>query len=403
MNLQQKAFKIASYIFIAFITLLIILTFGMPDFISSSAGAKQGFVAEVGDEVITKTQLNRTVARMKQQYNVPNLPDSLIEGQAIQGLISQKLLTLISHDTGLYPGQDAQTAILARLIKENFPEHIKNGRLDVQSMQKFLNERNLTISELRTILLNNYVYNQNRRLLNSLNTESPFARAADQLLAETTVSLDIIALGKAEKEEMLKKRITISENEIQKKFKDEYLSENKEATLDKNRREAIKISLRKEKLPDAEKKWQAELQEAVKNGQFNKAIRTTGKLAFKLNNLSLNADPDQKKPESATTLAPLKQSAGYRRFIASAAPGSVSEIIEAEGNIYIIRLISRNTPEDIVTPQQLAQNSEKLPDEKETEPPPAGQNRYFGDFINATLELARESYEIRRYSTGAQQ
>ncbi|MDH4262943.1 MAG: SurA N-terminal domain-containing protein [Spirochaetia bacterium] len=289
MKLGEKVYRAITYGFIVFIVGLIILTFGMPSFMGDSAKADRFLAAKVGDEVVTKKEVQNLKTNM---LNMPQFQsfasnEDFLNRYALDYLVSEKLQINMQKNTGIYPLSDAKDVIVNRFLVKNFKEYQINNGIDYPRFKKeFMEPRRITDNDIISQVFRDSVY-KNRQLFDKFESVSGYELADLHLLKNTKISYEILVFTPDEKKKVLKNLIGITEKDIVDKFNKDYLSKDKKDTLTDLKREAITQTLINEKRAKVEGEWMSALKNEAKSISLNQLSKKYGGIYISLNNISL--------------------------------------------------------------------------------------------------------------------
>lgn len=379
MNFRHRWLQLVSYVFIGFVVLLIVLMFGMPDFLGSSALSTSGFAAKVGNETITKRDLALQKNAIMERYGLNADQGSFITSQALEQLIQYRILNILADKAGFKPEGKAVDVVLASAYRNYFPEYIEGNRFNFTELENDFRRQRRSRSEFEFKVLESRPYETSAFLFNSLNHTNSLE---SQVVAEMNsyhYSVEIAVLTPEDIDDFTRKSWHPSEADIQKEFETEYQKKDKTATLTPIVREAIISSLTKRKSQERQAGLVKEITASLKESDFLSVAR---KYSFRLHNfrdLSLADSLDRKKPADWPSLAPLESS---EKFLSSVfKEGQTTGPLETGGNIYLIRagkLVSEGIPESPVATNQPTQHA--------------------GEIFSIVEDELRESVKVVRYS-----
>ncbi len=417
-TLREKIIKFGTWLFLMFIFLIIVISFGMPDVIGTSSRLDAYNAAKVGGEYLTKAEVADYQKRIEERMagNLKGLDDKnrklfedMAKSRALDEAIDRKIFTQLLNRAGFVPSGSTEPKILATFYKRQFGEYIVNGKLDMERLNEFLTPRRLTLEQVGRSMLQEYGPAKAYEMLQGTSYASDFAILDEARFAGTQNSYRIVALDGAAKDKILRGKFTPSENEIQDKFKAEFQSKDPKAILDQSKRESIRATLFNERRASLEKDFAQSLNQAGKAGLAQVAAIAGARL-IAIDDVGLNTDLDSKKPKdlAAVSLAPLSQSEVFVRQRLSAPVGTTIGPVEAGGYTYFFSVAARKStalpagadygklqetaaaemgkvktlPKD-VTFDKLAES--------------AGKNNY-GQVLTAALEMHRSSIRVIRYN-----
>lgn len=422
-TLREKIIKFGTWLFLMFIFLIIVVSFGMPDVIGTSSRLDAYNAAKVGGEYLTKAEVADYQKRIEERMagNLKGLDEKnrklfedMAKSRALDEAIDRKIFTQLLNRAGYVPSSSTEPKILATFYKRQFGEYIVNGKLDMERLNEFLAPRRLTLDQVGRSMLQEYGPAKAYELLQGISYASDYAVLDEARFASTQNSYRIVALDGAAKDKILRGKFNPAEKDIQDKFKTEFLGKDPKAILDQSKRDSIKASLFNERRASLEKEFAQSLGQAGKAGLAQVAALAGARL-IAIDDAGLNADLDAKKPKdlAAISLAPLSQSDVFVRQRLSAPIGSTIGPIEAGGYTYFFSVAARKstTLPDAAAYGKLEGSAaaelgkqKNLPKEISAEKlaESAGKNNY-GQVLTAALEMHRNSIRVVRYNrSGAQ-
>lgn len=362
-SIRDIIIKAGTIFFITIIVAIIVISFGMPDFIGSSASVDKFNVARVGDHLITKRDVSKELefmARRMGQETIPREYLKFMESQAIDSAISRKVFYLMSKETGFFPRSGSEAKVLADYYRKSFPDDFKNGRIDFVAIDKKLRGQ-ISRAELNLLALNDHSIAKAQEILNGISFSSEADLAAHLRLEKTTLSYRIALLDSGQKDKEVRKRIIVTEKEILEKFKKDYLSKDPKDLLTKIKRDSILTSIQNERKADAEKKWMDELKNLSGKSSLDVVAVKGGMKVVTIVQVPLTATLDSKKPKGAPSLLWLDDSPDFRLKRFQAPVGSVIGPLEGSGSVFFITVTARNIAE-LPAEKVLAKNHNALSD-----------------------------------------
>jgi hypothetical protein len=417
-TLREKIIKFGTWLFLTFIFLIIVISFGMPDVIGTSSRVDAYHAARVGNEYLTKAEVADYQKRIEERMaaNLKGLDDKnrklfedMAKSRALDEAIDRKIFTQLLNRAGFVPSGSAEPKILANFYKRQFSEYIVNGKLDRERLNEFLAPRRLTLEQVGRSMLQEYGPAKAYEILQGISYASDYAVLDEARFATTQVSYRIVALDGAAKDKILRAKFAPTEKEIQDKFKAEFLSKDPKAVLDQSKRDSIRATLFNERRAALEKEFLQNLNQAGKASLAQVAALTGARLVA-IDDAGLNTELDAKKPKdlAAVSLAPLGQSDVFLRQRLSAPIGVTIGPVEAGGYTYFFSVVARRSAdlpaaasysklESTASAElgKLKQLPKDVTAEKLVES--VGKNNY-GQVLTAALELYRNSIRVVRYN-----
>ena len=406
MKLMQNLYKVFSYLFISFIVILITLTFGMPDFISSSANPNRYLAARVGDEILTKRQLSQTRENyMRQRFKGQELPENFrkqVEDQVFDQLIQNKVRLILMKDIAFYPINRSKNQIMVNYLRENFPSYFKKTTQEFDKFDEEVLRRNqVSYSELETDVVDGYALEYGNDLFDAIQSFSDPEKFLIWDSDQIQISYQVAVLSKEEKNKILKSRVVIPEKEIQKKFKDDYLSKDKKAQLTKVKREAIQKALYKKREKEAESELLKEMKSTLKQKSIRQAASQYGIRVYNIRNVSLSSELNEKKESGAPSLDGLGRSKAFREFLTFSKENEANVIVEKSA-IYFVNIAKKKVPADRQTNEalkkrELMKTLLKDHEEEFSEHTDRVSERYKAEITEMITEIQKKKVKIKRF------
>lgn len=396
MSLKDKILKIASGIFMGFIVLLIVIAFGMPDFITTSAEAKKNLVARVDDLNIYPYDLGQHKQALINRFGGENFPESFrpfIENQALESAINEKLFFILARQSHLIPQGKARDLVLEKFYRENLSNFFKDGKFDFESFEKTLLRQNRTRVDFDKKLIEQKAMETLDELLRDISFSSKFNQLDELQLQNSKISFKVLVLTQSKKEELALKSIRVTENEILERFQKDYLSKDPKDKLTLTKREAIIKQIKNEKKVDAENKF---LQKLNQEKSLSEISKLTGEKIFEMKNISLSDNLDAKKPKDLASLGPLQKALNWPKFILLKNREMMSII--ADGNYYFLELVDfsqKKYPElqEIIAKPELQDSLKEELKDKNVNP----GELHFNLVYSAMNKLLKQRTNIRYY------
>ncbi|MBV6494171.1 MAG: hypothetical protein LDLANPLL_02197 [Turneriella sp.] len=419
LNIREKLIKFGTWIFLVFLFVIIVLSFGMPDFIGTSSRIDSFNAAKVGGEDLTRSEVAEYQKNIEERMaqNMKGLDaknrkilEDMAKGRALDEAIDRKIFTQVLKEAGYTPASSSEARILATFYKRQFAEYIINGKLDTERLNEFLGKRRLTLDQVGRKMLLDYGPQKAFEMLQATNYASDFLVLDNARFASTLNSFKIVALEGAQKEKLMRQRFNPSENEIQEKFKTEFLAKDAKAKLDASKRESIRASLFNDNRGSLEKDLMAFLQNTSQKG-IDALAQATNTPVININDTGLNEDLDAKKAKGITaSLTALTQAEPFVKQRLSAPIGHLVGPITSSGYTYFFVVTMRKIS---ALPSANAYNKiESAPKELEKAKLPKeisystlfenAARANYGELLTAAVEIQRNSIRIIRYNTAQQ-
>ncbi len=414
---REKLVKFGTWIFLIFLFAIIVVSFGMPDFMGSSSRMDAYNAAKVGTEYLSKAEVADYQKRIEERMmqNMKGLDEKnrklfedMAKGRALDEAIDRKIFTQILNRAGYVPMSSSEAKILATFYKRQFGEYIVNGKLDTERLNEFLSQRRLTLDQIGRNMLHDYGPQKAYEMLQATSYASDFAVLDDIRFATTQNSFRIVAVDSGSKDKILRGRFNPAEQEIQDKFKAEFLSKDPKSVLDQPKRDTIKATLFNEKRATLEKDFATALTQASKAG-IDAVATAAGTKTIAIDDVGLATDLDSKKGKdnAAISLSPLSQSDVFVKQRVSAPVGQIVGPVDAGGFTYFFSVTGRkssalpaaaaytkidNGAAELAKVKDLPKD---ITFEKSFDT--AGKGNY-GQLLTAALEIHRHNIRIVRYN-----
>lgn len=323
--------KITGYIIMGFLTLIIIISFGMPDFISRM-GLDHNSIADVNGESIQYMEYLRYRDNFAQQHNLKDLNNKEMQKYLINGLIENKLQTQKARELKIQVSDKK----VRNIIKNNFTD--KSGQFNNDYYERNLKHYQLSKAEyhfwVRDIMIN-------REMMKMI--EDGISVSPDEIITENAVNksqLQIKYCFVSQKD--LKKRyqntIVVYDNDI-----NDELKKNKGEVKDpKTDRERIKAMIEDRKFEKIKKDIIDDIDKMSMGGATfeQAAAKLNGKIGiskdFKVGEMI------RENKDKGNIISAISDSRLFRDEFFTIASGKSSKVINNPDGIYIFTPIKKN-------------------------------------------------------------
>jgi hypothetical protein len=343
---KSKLVKFVGYAVIGFFGLIIVISFGMPDFISSMGGDKS-VAAIVNGKKIHAYDYYRFRDRYKSQLGKNFGKSKEIENMIFNNFIGEILLIQNAKDTGLEISEDR----MMRIIKE-MPE-FKNpstGKYDPERLKLILRQNNMSINELVKLLKKDILKRDYFKLIQMGASVPSDDIKKEYVTKNSRVKIRFAHLSTKEIDKRYGGTIKVSDAEIEKEMSSN-LKEMKDPETDRAR---IRKKLKKKKLEDISDKLVEEINKiADKSGSFNIAAgilkgKTGVSEIFKI------GDRVREAGKKGKVLSDISNSRIFRDSCLKLKKGASSKAIRSDRGIYIFTTL-------------IADIKKEAPDEKDSD------------------------------------
>lgn len=385
MDIGNRVFKIVSYIFFIFIIAIIVIQFGMPNFIGGAADANRFKAAQLGKEVISRRDVARArdniVYQQFQGQQVPAAMEEQIKSYALDQLIEQKRLLILSQKIGMYPESQVSPKLVKNYLNENFSSYKTLNGFDFERFEKeILVPNKISLNQLTKEAENVYALTATMDMFRDI-AIVPNDRIEDwTMLKQISYSLSVAYFDYPSLRKLLTKQV--KPKEIQEQFVAKYLKDNPKEKLTDVIRDAIVKGIVDERLPDFEKTWKQQLQKDSSVLSLSAIAKKNNGNLLRLNNISaekgMQASSAQELPANVLLL---EKNPNFLAEVFQAEKGKVLGPWESEGTTFLVVVNDRSLP-------NFSQEPSNNADEKNTEE--IKQNIQEKDFTVAQMALRQK-------------
>jgi parvulin-like peptidyl-prolyl isomerase len=314
--------KIGAYIIIGFFTLIIVISFGMPDFITK-LGMDDNTVASVNGEKIYRMDFLRFRDRISRQMQ--NADKKEMQEQILSQIIMRRLLLQKADEIGI----QVSDAIAMDYIKNIFKD--QTGKFNKMYLDRTLQQYHQGLADFVLMVKEDLIITQLRQMLFLGVGVSPEEVKTEYAMNNSSVQIRYCYLSTADINKRFKDKITVSEKEI-----DEELLKSKDEIKDPvTDRKRIKDKLEKGKL----NKFKVELVNLIdkladEKKSFNEAATNLGGGVFLSNNFKIG-EPIREGNDKGKMLYALGNSPIFNEGLFSLERGRTSRVIDSFDGLYI--------------------------------------------------------------------
>ncbi len=325
-NSKSPVVKIVGYIIIGFFGLIIIISFGMPDFLSKM-GADNTVAAIVNGEKIHVYDYFRYRDRFKNILSGAQ-KNSNLEDLIFNNFIGEIILLQKSNELGF----DVTDERINRKIKEM--EEFKNpstGKYDPERLKLILRQNNLNINDFTKLVRKNLIKEDMLKILRMGIAVTSDDINTEYLINNSAIQIKFAFLSNSDIEKKFEKNIKVTDSEIDEEM-NRNLKEIKDPETDKER---IRKKIRQQKLEKLTKELIASLNKiSSDNGSFTKAASILqGKIKiskrFKIGEIIKESGKEER------SFPDLSNSKTFRESVLSLKNEAASEAVLTSSGIYI--------------------------------------------------------------------
>jgi hypothetical protein len=337
-NITERLIKFGTYFLFTAIILLIVVSFGMPDFFGASQAAQKGIVAEVNGEAVTKRDVNRNLDAIKKQFSQFNGAatglEGFLESQAVERSINGKLISSLAEKTGFKPTESSSALVLARIYPQRYPELIKDGRFDFKELQKMLRRNGQSRTQLEKLILEAVMNSQFQTIIQSVSPENKINESVNQSIESYSLKAQILYLSLDDFNKSIKKSAKFTDEEINIIFEKEYKKDSQPSTLTETTKSAIQEGL-------FQKRKSTLINDLLAKSDYSlQKIQT--QLKGKTTSFTAKDIFSEKGPEDFKELAELKKINGFINQLGTLELNKVGTPIEHNGKVYLVSINERN-------------------------------------------------------------
>ena len=394
MKWSSKLYQWATYFFIGFFILLIIVAFGMPDFIGTSATSDRYIAAKIGKEVVTRKEVvffrDDLIRRSFQGKQVPENLKGYFFSQGLERAINYKVFLILSRESGLYPTRSMTNKIVANYLKKNYSQFNTENGFDLNKFKTdVLENYRISLIDIEKQAIWQYALGKNEQLFSQMATINNSELEDKILLSKTKLSLDILVINEASKKSIFMKAMKITEKDIQSKFKADYLSKNKKDRLTKLKREAIKESIYKMREQKQEQIFNKEINE-IKGSSIAKLYSRYQGKKISISNYTLDKKLAAVSKDKMTDLNPLETSNMFLNNLISVKINQVVGPIIVGKNTYFFAVRNRHIP----NASFISKEAKKMKDTEKK----AAETEHFNIIYNEVFNIVRKEHPVRKFA-----
>ncbi|MBN2403632.1 MAG: SurA N-terminal domain-containing protein [Spirochaetes bacterium] len=319
---KSPVIRAGAYIIIGFFTLIIIISFGMPDFMTK-LGMDDNVVAVVNGEKIYRLDFVRFKDRMSGQ--IPNIDKKEMQDQILSQIIMRRLLLQKADEIGI----QISDTIAMDYIKNIFKD--KTGKFNKNYLDRTLQHYHQGLADFVLMVKEDLIIDQLRQMIFMGVGVSPEEVRTEYAINNSRIQIRYCYVSGADLSKRFKDKINISEKDI-----DEELHKSKDEIKDPvTDRKRIKDKLEKE-MSNKFKTGLVNLIDklAEEKKSFNEAASNLGGKVF-ISNIFKIGDPVRDGNDKGKMLYSLSNSAIFNEGLFSLGKGITSRVIDSFDGLYI--------------------------------------------------------------------
>ncbi|MFH0974283.1 MAG: SurA N-terminal domain-containing protein [Spirochaetota bacterium] len=343
--------RVGAYIIIGFFTLIIIISFGMPDFMTK-LGMDDNVVAIIDGEKIYRLEFVRYRENMASQ--IPNADKKEMQDMILNNLIMRKLMLQNAHKIGVAVSDERVMNSIKNIFKD------KSGKFSKEYLDRYLAHYHLGLPDFFLTVKEDLMLNEFRHLVFQGVGVSPEEVATEYRLENSHIQIKYCYLSTSDLNKRFKNSINVTEKEI-----DEELQKSKDEIKDPaTDRKRIRDKIEKNKIA------------ALKNDLINKIDKLAeGKKSFDeaasslaggifVSGLFKLGDPVKEGGGKGKMLYSFSNSPIFNDNLLSLEAGRTSRAIDGFDGIYIFTPVSNALITREPSAKEYAKMEEELLEQK---------------------------------------
>ena len=314
--------KAIGYIIISFFALIIIISFGMPDFMSR-LGQNPNIIANVNGEKVHRLDFLRY-----RDSRFKNMKSQGMERYILNRFISEILLSQHAKDLNF----DVSDQKIAKYVKEiSFLQNPETKKYDPERLEMILKRNKMSLSEFYKLIKKDLISASFFQQLKWGLAVPPDDIKNENLCKNSKIQIKYAMISDIDLKKKFKEKLTVSKEEIDEEMKQIKKEDLKDPETDKKR---ITEKLKEKKLKELKKEIVKKIDNlADKKGSFYKAVSILkGKVGY--SQVASIGEPlkIKKKEES---LSDISNSKIFRETFLNLEKGKTSKVIESGKKLYI--------------------------------------------------------------------
>lgn len=328
---NSRVVKVGGYIIIGFFTLIIIISFGMPDFMSRM-GMDENTVAVVNGEKIYRLDYLRYRERFSQYINESN--SKQMEKMILDRMIMQRLMVQQARELGLMVSEER----VKRSIKDIPFFRNEAGKFDGERLDRYLDYTHQSLSEFYKNYEEELLIEELRNFIQAGVAVPPEEIKFEYVVENSKMQIKYCFLSNKDLRKRYRGRLNVSEKEIDEEMK-KNTAEIKDPKTDRNR---IKKKLENIKFNNVKREITKKINEWAKEEKsFNRSCSYLGGDV----SYSEEFNPGEQIKErgkKGKMLYSLSNSPVFKEDYLKIEKGKTSRAIEAFDGIYVFTPVKKD-------------------------------------------------------------
>ena len=327
---KHPVIKVAGYIIVGFFVLIIIISFGMPDFLSRM-GLDQNTVAKVNDEVIGYMDF----IRYRDTHMFGKTDDQKQQQRMIiERMIQEKLLVQLAKKEGIIVTKKEIKSVIHNRFSDD------TGSFNEALFKNFLDRFHMGVSDYYKYVEDEVYAGKLQNLLLAGISVSPWEIVTDYRIQNSKLKIQFSFLSNAELAKRYANDIAVTDEEI-----DAQLKKNpKELKDPKTDRQRIKEKLANAKLERIKQQMTKNINDLALVGRSFSEAQMVLKGAVSYSNEFKPGDLVRERDDKGRILYPIQESGIFQSDLFTLRQGVTSRLIPGFDGLYIFTPVVRVIP-----------------------------------------------------------
>ena len=352
--------KVVGYLIIGFFSLIIIISFGMPDFMSR-LGQNPNIIANVNGEEIHRLDFLRY-----RDSRFRDMQSKGMEKYILNRFISEVLLTQHAKDLNF----EVSDQKIAKYVKEmSFLQNPETKEYDPERLERVLKGNRMNLNDFYKLIKKDLINKDFYQSL-SFGIAIPKDDLEHQSLCENSeIKIKYASVSETSLKKFFKKKLAVSDQEIEEEMNKKKIQEkenkNEKSSKDlENEKKRITENLKSKKLKDIKKDLIEKVNKlADQKWSFNKAVSIL-KAKVSFSKTAKIGEPLKENKKDGKTLSQIYNSKIFREKFLSLEKGKTSPVIESGNTLYIFTPLLKKIKKKELSAEEQETIAKKLEQER---------------------------------------
>lgn len=337
---KSRFVKIGGYIIIGFFSIIIIISFGMPNFMSK-LGMDDNVVAVVNGERIYRLDFLRYRDRLAER--VENINKKEVQESILDSMIMRRLMLQKADDIGI----EVSRSRVTRSIKEISAFKDEKGRFNKELMERVLTHYHQGLEDFYLLVKEDIILNELRGLIFLGTGVAPDEVKTEYTADNSQLRIRYCYVTASDIDKRFKDKITITDKEV-----DEELLSSKEELKDPvTDRKRIREKLINRKLNEFRNELIEKVDRlALEKRPFNEAASVLRGKIFMSDDFKLGEPV--KSRDKGTILHSVYNSDVFKDSLLSLKPGVTSRVISSFDGLYVFTPVKKRISLEEPSPEE---------------------------------------------------